>query len=501
MRLQRPLLAVDRIHQRATPHLRRPRQTHRKQIPQKTFHNKFLAPIIRSLLSYYPFPSGSPFSLSLESLETSAPSPTGVGRTTDPSQSPYNADDRSYSLLRLTTSINHSLFHNELEYLYTGKGYNKEFEIASEEIKQGSVGDGNPDAEMMEKLRQDLVFMWRSKLYSDVKISLSGTFGASHENTTVIFSSHRFMLVSRSSYFSDKLAQLKRDAENGSTRSESPTLMLPSPPFTPASLHFTLGFLYAGTLDFSIRTYDLSTAFEILKAALYLAIPTLYEEIQARIVEEKMHGLFYAFMTFSEYETLLEGKWGSVGCKCRQCARRMPRVLEFALEEDVKNPILERGARRGLVGLFGEGWCTQEFASLPVKLQESVCKGVLKRSTPRNLLPLLFAAERALRRLYTMTEAWANVVKKAIGHVRAGVERLINKEAERCFGMEEGEWTNSFNEDGRKAKDIEWVVGEVLRGATEAWAPTLHRVAFLHVIIISRHADCWHQGEIPHRKR
>ena len=46
-------------------------------------------------------------------------------------------------------------------------------------------------------------------------------------------------------------------------------------------------------------------------------------------------------------------------------ARRAPRVLEFALEEDVKNTSLERGARRALVGPFGEGWCTQEFAGLP----------------------------------------------------------------------------------------------------------------------------------------
>ena len=33
----------------------------------------------------------------------------------------------------------------------------------------------------------------------------------------------------------------------------------PSPPFTPVSLRFTLGFIYTGTLIFSHRTYDLGT--------------------------------------------------------------------------------------------------------------------------------------------------------------------------------------------------------------------------------------------------
>lgn len=38
--------------------------------------------------------------------------------------------------------------------------------------------------------------------------------------------------------------------------------------------------------------------------------------------------------------------------------------------------VLERGARRALVGLFGEGWCTQEFAALPQKMREALLKGM-----------------------------------------------------------------------------------------------------------------------------
>jgi hypothetical protein len=128
---------------------------------------------------------------------------------------------------------------------------------------------------------------------------------------------------------------------------------------------------------------------------MYLQLSSLHDEIQARIVQEMLHGLFHAFIPFEEYERLTNGKWGTGGCRCRQCARRVPRVLEFAMAEDVKNLHLERGCRRALVGLFGEGWVHQEFSSLPLKIRESIQKGLSKRITPLNVFPLLFAARVA----------------------------------------------------------------------------------------------------------
>ena len=140
--------------------------------------------------------------------------------------------------------------------------------------------------------------------------SLTGNFGGSQESTTVILSSHRFILVSRSSYFHTELVGWPN--KSASARSdEPPTIKLPSPPFTPASLHFTLGFIYTGTLVFSHRSYDLSTGFAILRAALYLGLATLHDEIQARIAQEMLHGLFHAFITFNEYERLTAGRWGT----------------------------------------------------------------------------------------------------------------------------------------------------------------------------------------------
>ena len=60
--------------------------------------------------------------------------------------------------------------------------------------------DGNIEDARLDKLCKDLVFMWRSRLYSDVRIALTGSFSSTnHESATTVFSSHCF--VSRCPYF------------------------------------------------------------------------------------------------------------------------------------------------------------------------------------------------------------------------------------------------------------------------------------------------------------
>jgi len=110
--------------------------------------------------------------------------------------------------------------------------------------------------------------MWRSRLYSDVRIVLTGNFGGNHESTTAIFSSHRFTLVSRSSYFHTALISWPSPKYAATNTGEPPMLSLPSPPLL---LHRCISPIYTSTLIFSHRTYDLSTAFAILRSALYLS--------------------------------------------------------------------------------------------------------------------------------------------------------------------------------------------------------------------------------------
>jgi hypothetical protein len=188
--------------------------------------------------------------------------------------------------------------------------------------------------------------------------------------------------------------------------------------------------------------------------------------------------LFHAFITFNEYERLTAGRWGTGGCRCRQCARRVPRVLEFSLAEDVKNSLLERGARRALVGLFGEGWCNSEFASLHQKIRDNALVGLGKRTTVQNSFPLLFAAEHALSKLGNQIEPWADTVRDMILTARKAIDDVIAKEAEACFNTHE--WVEIMENDGVRFEDgerVEWAMGSVLRGVKETFAPSLYQVS------------------------
>jgi len=432
---------------------------------------QFRPPPIASPTPYSTSPSPAPaqsamsLSLTLDYAQTSrSPSPY---RSTSPSPS-----TNLNAVMRIPAISSTTLFSNELEYLYTGEGLGEAFEFLFDTSESREHVDAEDNR--VDKLRKDLVFMWRSRLYSDVRIALSGTFSSTnHEPATAIFSSHRFILVSRSPYFHAQLLNWAQPAKSG----EPITVTLPSPPFTPASLHFTLGYIYTGTLVFSHRTYDLDTAFAILKSATYLSLDGLVAEIQARIVYEMIHGLFHASLEFNEYERITGSKWGTGGCRCRQCARRAPRVLEFALADDVKNTYLERGARRALVGLFGEGWCISEFASLPQKIRENLLKGLAKRTTPMNVFPLLFAAQHAIKKLDSVIDAWADTSREMVLQARKAIDECLVSQSAECF--EQDDWLQIMEADGERFDDgerVTWVMEAIKRGMVEKHAGTMYQV-------------------------
>ncbi|KAJ7022332.1 hypothetical protein C8F04DRAFT_1402456 [Mycena alexandri] len=443
--------------------------------------------------------------LSLDIPRTRSPSPSPF-RTASPAPSTNAA-----GLTRLPTSINPALFSNELEYLYTGQGFGEAFEFLFDEQGEESATE-DPEELRIDKLRKDLVFMWRSRLYSDVRIALAingplpaGDDDDAHDRQMPVFSSHRFILASRSPYFHTALvswpAPQKPLSLSSSLNGSNPlTLSLPSPPFTPASLHFTLGFLYTGTLIFSHRTYDLSTALALLLSATYLSLPTLHAEVQARIVSEMAHGLFHAALPFAAYDALTKGAWRAGGCTCRKCAARVPRILEFALRPDVQDVVLERGARRALVGLFGVGWCTPEFAALPAKLHASALKGLLKRTTPPNALPILWAAEAARARLAPLVDAWADIVRPLIDAGRAQVDALMGNQTAEVLSADapDGEWGAIMRTDGVRFEDgerVEWAMRSVVRGVNEGNAGRVYQ-ALVNVLLLP-HPDPTEEGSFP----
>lgn len=428
-------------------------------------------------------PTQSTFSLGLPNdmpLVSRTPSPyrTANDESPTPSSSPPTG-----SLLRLTTSISPSLFSNQLEYLYTGRGIGAAFEFLFDSIEgDESAGEANVEAARVDKLRKDLVFMWRSRLYSDVRIQLTGAFSSSidSEEATAVFSSHRFILASRSPYFHTLF--LSNFATPQTLNASSPiTITLPSPPFTPASLHFTLGYIYTGTLYFSHRTFDLTTALHIYRSASYLSLIALQAELEARVVEEMLHGLFHAYLPFEEYEKITGGRWGVGGCKCKSCTRRVPRVLEFAISDDVKNVILDRGARRALVGMFGEGWVSPEFAGLPAKSRGTALKGVQTRTTPQNLIPLLFAAEAALIKLESPgcnDQPWTELVRDLILQERKKIDDVLCSRCEEIFEQEE--WLAILERDGSQFEDgrkVAWTMDSLLRGLADSNAGIVYQVS------------------------
>ena len=157
------------------------------------------------------------------------------------------------SLTRISLNHNPALFSNELEYLYTGKGLGDAFEFLFD-ANEKNASEGEADEARIAKLRKDLVYMWRSRLYSDIIIEIHedvptiGNSTTTEEETAPAFYSHRFILATRAPYFYDQL--ITYGLKNLPPPGEPAKLRLPSPPFTAPALHFTLGFLYTGTLAF-----------------------------------------------------------------------------------------------------------------------------------------------------------------------------------------------------------------------------------------------------------
>ncbi|KAG8691510.1 hypothetical protein FRC11_002406 [Ceratobasidium sp. 423] len=435
------------------------------------------------------FPAQSSVSLSLPPVDS---------RPRSRSPSPFGAPQRSHSpvpsagngtLLRIPLTINPSLFTNELEYLYTGRGMGVAFEFLFDTSAENNGGakssESTVEMERRDKLRKDLVYMWRSRLYSDVRITLTGNFSSSNDEVaSAVFSSHRFILISRVPYFRSVLSGTFAPVGQNICSANPLQLKLPAPPFTPASLHFTLGFIYTGTMAFSHRNWDLDTAFNVIRSAKYLGLDTLDNEARARIITEMMHGLFHAYLLFDEYERVIEGKWGTGGCKCKQCQRRAPRVLEFALGDDIRDNILERGAQRALAGMYGEGWATSEFLALPLRLKNTLLKGVKHRTLPHNIIPLLQATQAGLNKLSTNSEPPAEAVKDLMLQERKKIDEVLCNSLRDFF--DQPEWVGLLESDAAGFGDMDkfdLVLESIRRGLADQNAGHVYQTLVSSVLL------------------
>ncbi|KAJ9103386.1 hypothetical protein QFC19_004485 [Naganishia cerealis] len=189
-------------------------------------------------------------------------------------------------------------------------------------------------------------------------------------NEETVFSAHRFILCSRSPYLHQVLLNSGAfqshpaaiNPSSGTDLSDIPEITLPSPPFTPQATYFTLGYLYSGSLSFSNKTFDLPTAFSITKAAMFLEVDSLVDELHAIIREEHCHGMIYP--VFRNGKKL-------AGCACKKCLRRIPKVLRFAQAPDVQAIRLKQDAIEYLVQGWAECW-GKDLANLDEDVQEDL---------------------------------------------------------------------------------------------------------------------------------
>ncbi|KDR68153.1 hypothetical protein GALMADRAFT_146636 [Galerina marginata CBS 339.88] len=315
--------------------------------------------------------------------------------------------------------------------------------------------------EGLDSLRKDCIYMWRSRLYSDVCISLPPW--TKEDRQSYAFWSHRFLLSSRSPYFHRVLSH--RSSYWNVNEAGVIHLTLPSTHFTIPALGFILGYIYTGTLQ-SLHGYDIATALFILRGSLYLELPVLQKLILAEIVVKMLHGMYHAFLPDAEYSRLVDDNWATavnLGCQCEVCAKRAPHVLQFALEEDIKSDVLERGARRALIGLFGEGWCTEEFAALPDAIKSLILTNVREMITPSSVLPMLFAAESALIKLENPRKDWGHIVQSFILSVRASIDNVLCANVGTCFKSQRWQDPVDISDTVFALEQVTWVLKAVLR--------------------------------------
>ncbi|GAA6062826.1 hypothetical protein JCM10212_002464 [Sporobolomyces blumeae] len=260
------------------------------------------------------------------------------------------------------------VFETSLEYFYTAGKEAEAFAVVLEGFNEGG-GAAQEELSGTAKLRNDLHFCWRSKLYADVDLVLESPDGT----LSTPFAAHRAILASRCPYFRSLLLGDFSD-------SRLDRFTLPSPPFSPPSLIFILGYIYTGTLDFSNRTFNLETVFETWRCAAFLSMSTLQDQLEARIT------------TMST-------------------PQRAPRIYQFACAPDVNSRHLSELSLTLIVDHFDDMWATPYIGTLDYEPQMELVSKVRDAIVPSTVAKISRQDRKIRKKMELERAGWARNVE------------------------------------------------------------------------------------------
>lgn len=334
-----------------------------------------------------------------------------VASSPAPSDASHASSTSTASTVRpiVLGSTDLDVFETSLEYFYTGgreaeafavvlEGFNEGASPADEELTgtaklrqvqedpaswgQSLVRDrAEADAETVHS--QDLHFCWRSKLFADVDLVLESPDGS----LSTPFAAHRAILASRSAYFESLLLGDYSD-------SRLDRFTLPSPPFTPPSLVFVLGYMYTGTLDFSNRTFNLETVFETWRCAAFFSMSTLQDELQSKIV---------SMVTL----------------------QRAPRIYQFAHASDVSSPVLAATTLPLVLDHFDETWATPYIGTLDYDPQMKLVSTLRSRITPVTVARISRQCRKLRKKIGLERSGWARNVESMLDAIEGRLVAVI----------------------------------------------------------------------------
>jgi hypothetical protein len=254
------------------------------------------------------------------------------------------------------------LLRQELKFFYTGEEGSEEFLAAvdtTDELEQG-------------KLKEDLLYMLKSKLYTDIELVLD----YSDDSLEVIdedeeafkpikIRAHKFMLYTRSDYF-------KTMFSSNFIEARSTSIHLDAGIFTQTTLNLILTFIYTGSLSSSKSMTTLDTCELVWIGADFLGIKLLCDECIHRIAT-KVH-----------YFT----------CTCTDCQVLVPRIANFAKEHEVD--MLWHGCLHVLSHGFDSMWPQKAFADLDEETREEVLLTVLANTQINNIIAIFKGCRKIL---------------------------------------------------------------------------------------------------------